>query len=370
MSWTFAAEECGGEDFEAVKADVDSGETEEVGAYPNQILVHIVLMAGQAINGCGTVIGKVGLSNANPVLFALVREGCACPFFLFIAWYFEGRKGRIPSIGRRETFWVVLAGCSLFMNQLMYITGVKLANSVIGSAWQPSQPIFVMLICVFLQWEKLTWPKGLGILCALGGGAVMVALDKSASGKTGSYVLAGNLMFFGNCVGTALYVIFCRVLLQYLPPFTVVAGAYLVATLGIALSLFGVNHSDASLKFVCPDGCPAWTVPGSEVGAIAFYILGPSVLCYCFLAWGTRNAKVTTYCLAYTALQPVSSLLLSLIFIAAGWNDSHPDNKLSIPGWNGLGALGVLAGVALVTLDAYLTKVTPIEEANAEPLIH
>ena len=236
-----------------------------------------------------------------------------------------------------------------------------------------------MLICVVLGWESVTWPKAAGIVFALGGGGVMVLLDPSNSDSSdGSSVLTGNLMFFGNCAGTALYVIFCRILVQFLPPFTVVAGAYVVATIGIALSVLAVNSTDASLHFVCPEGCPAWSIPGTEIGAISFYVLGPSVLCYCFLVWGTKNAQETTYCLAYTALQPVSSLVLSLIFILAGWNDHHSDKEqqLNIPSWNGFGALGVLAGVALVTLDAYMSKSTAAaleddfeQEGHQKPLI-
>ena len=85
---------------------------------------------------------------------------------------------------------------------------------------------------------------------------------------------------------------------------------------------------------------------------MAYYILGPSVTCYCLLMWGTKNARETTYCLAYTALQPVASVLLTLILLAFGVGKGD----LNEPGWNGLGGLGVLVGVGLVTLDAYLAQ--------------
>ena len=57
----------------------------------NQALVHGALMLGQTINGCGSIIGHLGLGGVNPVLFALVREGCAAPIFILLAWAFEGR---------------------------------------------------------------------------------------------------------------------------------------------------------------------------------------------------------------------------------------------------------------------------------------
>jgi len=69
------------------------------------------------------------------------------------------RHGLVPRVTVRDVLWFFLTGSMLFLNQLFYITGIKLANGVIGSAWQPSQPIFVMLICCLLGWEKLTIAK-------------------------------------------------------------------------------------------------------------------------------------------------------------------------------------------------------------------
>jgi len=57
----------------------------------NQTLVHSGLMLGQVLNGCGAIVGKLGLKCANPILFALCREFLACPFFILFAFFFEYR---------------------------------------------------------------------------------------------------------------------------------------------------------------------------------------------------------------------------------------------------------------------------------------
>lgn len=62
------------------------------------------------------------------MLFALLREACACPLFIAIAYWFEGRHGLVPRMGWEQLQWFILAGTALFSNQLFYITGVKLAN--------------------------------------------------------------------------------------------------------------------------------------------------------------------------------------------------------------------------------------------------
>jgi len=318
---------------------------------PNQALVHGVLMMGQVVNGAAVVIGKLGLHEGNPILFALVRESLACPIFFGLAYFVELRENTVP-LTRTHIFWAIAAGTCLFTNQLFYVTGVKLANSVLGAAWQPSQPIFVMLICMVLGWEVCTLPKLGGVLFALLGGAVMILGEDRAS--DGNSALLGNIMFFLNCLGTACYVIVSRILVQELPPFTVVAMCYFVATIGIVVALLVVNSQPVLVGFICPGGCELWTIPSGMIFALCIWVLGPSIFCYSCLVWGTKNAKETTYCLAYTALQPLTSFVLSVVLILMGWNNAHPDNQISKPGWNGLGAFGVLIGVALVTFDAYL----------------
>ena len=64
---------------------------------------------------------------------------------------------------------------------------------MIGSAWQPSQPIFTTLIAVSLGWEPLTVNKSLGILAAFAGAAFMVFFKQdSGGGHAGSGSGADN----------------------------------------------------------------------------------------------------------------------------------------------------------------------------------
>lgn len=180
-----------------------------------------------------------------------------------------------------------------------------------------------MLIAMMLGWEGLTVYKAGGIIFALVGGAIMLLLDHSAdTGAEDGSVLGGNLCFLCNCVGTACYVIFTRILLRSLPPLTVVAGCYVIATSGMLVSTLLIDSF--FLPLVCPDGCSTWEIPTSMLFALAFWVLGPSLTCYAGLSWGTKNADNTTYCLAYCALQPLTAFLLSLNLILLGWNDAHP----------------------------------------------
>ncbi|KAL3909191.1 MAG: hypothetical protein SGPRY_009518, partial [Prymnesium sp.] len=40
-----------------------------------------------------------------------------------------------------------------------FIVGDKLAGAAIGSAWQPTQPVFTLLISMLMGWERATSGK-------------------------------------------------------------------------------------------------------------------------------------------------------------------------------------------------------------------
>ena len=66
------------------------------------------------------------------------------------------------------------AGFCLYIGQAGFLVGEKLSSAVIGSAWQPIQPILTALLASCLGWEPFTpWRLG-GATLAFGGAAFMV----------------------------------------------------------------------------------------------------------------------------------------------------------------------------------------------------
>ena len=169
---------------------------------PSIFLVHGALVLVQIIFGIGSVVGKLGVSKFNPVLFALIREAAAGPLLVVLALILEGWLIKLW----HPTSWrFVVGGICLFANQLCFIVGEKLSTAVIGSAWQPSQAIFTVILTLVLCMEQPTVLKIGGVLVACGGAVFMVVwgADVSASGVNG---VAGNILFAVNCLGTSLCV--------------------------------------------------------------------------------------------------------------------------------------------------------------------
>jgi len=316
---------------------------------PPQIIVHVALFAGQALNGGAGVVAKCGIPQINPVVFALLREACATPLLFCVARLVDGPITCTP----QRTHLLLFAAFALFSNQIAYITGLKLSNPVVGAAWQPSQPIFVLSIAVVFRLEACTLWKLIGVMGAVAGCLFMTFGGPKDAGR-GNYELLGNILFFYNCIFTALFVLSLRFIKDSMPSYLAMAVLYAMATLLITATAFVVGTSPNLQSFFCPE-CTGgfWHVPPDMVFPLAYWVLGPSVLSYTALTFGTKYAKNPSLCLAYSTAQPLVAGVLEALLVGLGWNEFHPDRALSMPGQlQLLGGCMIIIGLACVAADA------------------
>ena len=73
--------------------------------------------------------------------------------------------------------------------------------------------MFTLLISLCLGWERLTLGKTAGIALSFAGAAFMVTYGEDFGGAGAGSLIAGNALFFLNCLGTSLYVICAKVAL-------------------------------------------------------------------------------------------------------------------------------------------------------------
>merc|ERR550514_1233360 len=90
-----------------------------------------------------------------------------------------------------------------------------------ASAWQPTQPVFTLVIAWAIGRERLTLGKTLGILVSFGGAAFMACYGQTSL----SADAVGNLLFAANCLGTALYVLTSKSVMQLTEPAPTAQGA-------------------------------------------------------------------------------------------------------------------------------------------------
>mmetsp|Transcript_41490 Transcript_41490/g.66710 ORF Transcript_41490/g.66710 Transcript_41490/m.66710 type:complete len:330 (-) Transcript_41490:621-1610(-) len=256
---------------------------------PSPLLVHGALILAQIIFGSGSVVGKLGIDKFNPVLFALIRDGAAAPILVTMALVMDGNMPKKIHFPR-----FLVTGLFIFLSQLLFLIGLKLSNAVLGSAWQPSQSIMVTAIAIALRMEKANILKIMGIFVAFGGAMFMVLFD--AHYDSGKSEIAGNILFFFNCMSTALYVIYAKPLYKHYSPISVTAYSYLSASVLMGIATVSMNHIDGVYDFVCDD-CPPgskWKVPANAWYALVYWVLFSSVATYALLTWGNKYAGATS----------------------------------------------------------------------------
>eukprot|EP00439_Symbiodinium_sp_Y106_P033336 s1093_g3.t18 len=351
---------------------------------PSACRVHAALLAAQVMFGGGSVVGKLGVASFNPLLFALIREAVAGPLLLALALCLDGALAPL----RSDVVLFTGMGICIFTNQAFFIIGDKLAGPVISSAWQCSQPIFTLSISLALGWEGASLLKTLGIAISFLGGAFMICYGQPVH----SPGFAGNILLLLNCLGTSLYVILGKFAMDRYPSLSITAWSYINASVMMAIAAVSLNTQCWFIEFVCPPNegstaqcgtkptsCTAWSVPPevrgmarmqqfchpsqqSQVlehkftreshwvsiggyginGAYAahvvmsqvYWILFNSMAAYFLITWANQYARAG-FVLAYTALQPFTSTVLTAALVVTGRFPS-----LSLPGWNALGGLG------------------------------
>lgn len=301
------------------------------------------------------------VQDTNPLVFAMIREATAGPLLLCAALLLE-RKQLWQAFRARDLGWFCLTGLALFSNQLLFIVGLKLTNSTTASITQPSQPVFVTLLAVILGWERPSFFKLCGIICAVAGSTIMVYFASHDDNNSKSMVV-GLLCFLGNCLGTAVYVILTKPLLTRgtsdskesnegegalpLPPLSVTALSYIFASCGMVLSAVLINSSTGALDLICPGEFPngnycnengPWYVPPAAIYALLYWIIFSSIMAYFFMTWGNKYAPASIVSV-YTTLQPLTSAVLGYLFL-----------KVS-PSTADLGGFGIIAGLLLVAYD-------------------
>jgi len=317
------------------------GQPNQQEAQPPVWLVHLALVLAQIIFGGGSVVGKLGVSKFNPILFAFIREGSAGPILCVLA-YMKDRVLPQP----KHLWWFFWTGLFIFSNQLCFIVGIKLSNAVVGSAWQPSQAVMVTAMAIGIGWEKATPFKIIGIFLAFGGACFIVFYGSHI--ESGSAELAGNILYFFNCLGTALYVISAKPIMKHYPSMSVTGWSYIVGSLMMMVACLVANNVHPIYDFICDD-CPEgskWHVPNSAIFALMYWIFLTSVGSYLLMTWGNKYADASLV-LAYTPLQPATSAIVSFILIQLGYRGS-----LQEPGLNILGVVGIFIGLAFVVYDS------------------
>ena len=254
----------------------------------------------------------------RPLAYGTIRYFVAIVLFWGFAYYRE----RSFWIARRDLRFVLLAAAMIFLNQLCFVYGIKLAHASTVALLLGTTPIFIGLISLALRLEHLASEFWIGAAITFGG----VALIALANGSVGSG-LTGTLVAIATALTWACYTVSIAPLMRRYSPYRISA---LVLAIGwVPLALVSIPQlREEQFSF----GWKVWL-------GFGYAVVGPLFLTN--ILWFTSIDRVgASRASLFANLQPFFAVIFALVLL------SESLHGLEIAG----GAL-IFAGIAFERLS-------------------
>jgi drug/metabolite transporter (DMT)-like permease len=154
---------------------VNSGTAANAGGSGHMLRGVLIGVLAVFLNAVGIVMVKPVLSSDAPFFWvALIRMLGAITIMLII-WPFRRADFRLPTW--RKIPWPLLllaAFCGQFVSMLLWLAGYKFIPATLASVLNETASIFILLFAAIWLKEKLTPRKLLGVLCTVGGVAILL----------------------------------------------------------------------------------------------------------------------------------------------------------------------------------------------------
>ena len=263
--------------------------------------VHLALLAVQLSFSGFHVVGKVVLETLPPLALATTRVLIATPLLVAMAWFHDRR---LP--GWRQLPWLALLGLlGVFLNQVLFVVGLKYTTATNAAILMPSIPVFAVGIGWITGVERVGGRRLLGVLLAAFG--ALILLDPRNFSASDASTL-GTLLILLNCLSYSTFLVLQRPLLRQLPWRTVIAWTFLFGGLAVVVAGGGA----------LADIDPGSITPGVWLGVL-FIGLVPTFLGYLLNTWAVRRSSATLAA-TYVTLQPLLTAVMATLLLgeAAG----------------------------------------------------
>ena len=230
----------------------------------------------------------------HPLAYGTIRYFVAIALF----WCFTYYRERSFRIARKDLWLVLLAAAMIFLNQLSFVYGIKLAHASTVALLLGTTPIFIGLISLALRLEHLARAFWIGAGITFVG----VALIAIANGSVGSS-LTGTLISIGTALTWACYTITIAPLMRRYSPFRISA---LVLAIGwVPLALVSIPQlGEQHFAF----GWKVWL-------GFGYAVIGPLFLTN--ILWFTAIDRVgASRASLFANLQPFFAVVFALVLLS------------------------------------------------------
>jgi drug/metabolite transporter (DMT)-like permease len=230
----------------------------------------------------------------KPLAYGTIRYAVAISLF----WGFTYWRERSFRIARADIWLVLLAALMIFLNQLCFVYGVKLAHASTVALLLGTTPIFIGLISLTLRLEHLQSAFWIGAAITFGG----VALIAIANGGVGSS-FNGTLIAVATALTWACYSITIAPLMRRYSPYRI--SALVLAVGWVPLALVSVRQlGEEQFSF----GWKVWL-------GFGYAVVGPLFLTN--ILWFTAIDRVgASRASLFANMQPFFAVLFALVLLS------------------------------------------------------
>ena len=230
-----------------------------------------------------------------PLAYGTIRYFAAIALF----WVFTYRRERSFRIARRDLPLVLLAALFIFLNQVCFVYGVKLADASTVALLLGSTPVFIGLITLALGLEQLTGSFWVGALVTFAG----VGLVAAGSGNGFSGSLAGDGIAICTALTWAAYTVSIAPLMRRYSPYRISALVLAIGWVPLA-ALSATQVADQQFSF----GWKVWL-------GFGYAVVGPLFLTN--ILWFTAIDRVgPSRASLFANLQPFFAVFFALVLLS------------------------------------------------------
>lgn len=228
------------------------------------------LLATMALWGGTFVAGRNLAGVVPPFAAAFWRFALAGSLLLLLL---RRAEGGLPSLDRRQLGLVFLLGLTgVCLYNAFFFTGLQTVPASRAALIIALNPVAITLLAALVGGEPLRARRGLGVLVAVTGAALVISGGRVGTLLTGG-ISRGDLALLGCVVCWAVYSVLGRRAMQSLAPLTAVTYSALAGAL--LLMPFGIAQGALSLPLGY--GPAAWgsllylAIGGTVIGFIWYY---------------------------------------------------------------------------------------------------
>jgi len=286
--------------------------------------VLLVIAAAVCFGTTGTA-QAYGPDAASTTAVGLTRIVAGGSLLAAVAWW-AARRSPVRAVAPRQSLGVVLlGGAAVLAYQPTFFAGVRSNGVAVGTVVALGAAPALTGLLEWLVTRRLParpWFVATG--CAVIGVVLLGGVLDEADASISLPGIAGSL---GAALSYAIYALAAKKLLD--------EGASATTAIG---SIFGVAAALGAPFLLLVD--LSWLGSASGLAMVVWLAAATVALAYVLFAIGLRSLTASTVS-TLTLVEPMTACLLGIVLL---------DERLSAPGWVGLGVL--LCGVALLAVPA------------------